>query len=281
MTQDLKIRNYSPRTIQTYIRLVARFAQHFGKSPEQLGRKQIREYQVFLVETKKVSWTLYNQTVCALRFLYRTTLGRDELIEHIPFSKPVRTLPVVLSPGEVRRFFDAVENANHRAALALMYAAGLRVSEVTNLRVEDIDSQRMVLRVRQAKGRKDRYVPLSHTLLQVLRDYWKTSRPTGWLFPGIFPERPLSVAAVQKACAKARQKAALTKHVTAHTMRHCCATHCLEAGLDLRTIQSILGHRSLNTTAIYFHVAAGDRPGSPRRPAVDLLQQALESGAVS
>jgi len=279
MIQDLRIRNYSPRTIDTYIRAVARFAAHFGKSPHVLGAEHIRAYQVYLVETKKVSWSLFNQAVCALRFLYNVTLGRKEMVEHIPFSRRERKLPVVLSPQELGRLFEQISNLKHRTVLMTMYGTGLRISEALNLRVRDVDSERGVLRVRQGKGRKDRYVPLSPTLVELLRTYWKTHRPKEWLFPGESEKQPMDPSAVQKACAWARQKARSEKPVTTHTMRHCFATHSLEAGTDLRTIQHILGHGSLNTTAIYLHVAT--QAERQAQGAADLLGTALQSQPAS
>jgi integrase len=220
MLHDLLVRNYSPRTIKTYISAVARFAKHFGTSPQLLGVKEIREYQVFLVEDKKASWTVFNQAVCALRFFYHTTLQREEMIAHIPYAKREKKLPVVLSHQELGRFFRAIGNRKHRTAMMTMYAAGLRISEAVALQITDIDSQRGVLRIRQGKGRKDRYVPLSPTLLEILRTYWRVHQPGPWLFPGLFPHKPISVSAIQKACTMARQRAALKKPVTTHTMRH-------------------------------------------------------------
>jgi len=281
MIQDLRIRNYSPRTIDIYIRAVARFAKHFNTSPDRLGSEQVREYQVFLVEEKKASWAVFNQTVCALRFFYHTTLGRKEMIEHIPFSKPERKLPVILSPGEVGRLLTAVRNLKHRTVLMTMYGTGLRVSEALHLRPTDVDSERMVLQIRQGKGRKDRYVPLSATLLESLRTYWKAYQPTGWLFPGKTANHPLDVTGIQKACARARQEARLAKPATTHTMRHCYATHHLEAGTDLRTIQHILGHSSLNTTAVYLHVTTATRRSASGGGHTDLLQAVLPTQAMA
>lgn len=191
MIEDLRIRNYTPGTITIYVGSVARFAAHFGKSPDLLGPEQIREYQIHLIETRKVSWTVFNQAVCALRFFYNVTLGRKEVIEQIPHARVGTKLPVVLSVSEVRRFLKAVPNLKHRTVLMTMYGAGLRVAEALHLRLEDVDSERMVLRIRQGKGRKDRYVPLSPTLLKALRIYWKECQPQQWLFPGISQDRPL------------------------------------------------------------------------------------------
>lgn len=255
MIADLRIRNYSPRTIDCYTRGVAAFARHFGQSPAALGPEQIRAYQTYLVETKQASWAAFNQAVCALRFLYGTTLARPAMVENIPFPRLPKRLPVVLSPAELTRFFAAIPNLKHRTVLMTMYAAGLRVLEALHLRVADVDSGRQCVRVEQGKGQKDRYTLLSPTLLAQLRSYWKATRPaSAWLFPGRRGEAPLDATAVQRCCGPAAGRAGLAKRVTTHTMRHCFATHLLEAGTDLRTIQQLLGHRSLQTTAVYLHV---------------------------
>jgi site-specific recombinase XerD len=279
MTEDLRIRNYSARTIDIYTRHVAAFAKHFNRSPDQLGTEQIREYQTYLAETKKASWTKYNQTVCALRFLYNITLSRPQLIEHIPFPRQERKLPVVLSRKELDRFFNAVDNLKHRTVLMTMYAAGLRISEALALRVGDVDGNRMTIFVRQGKGKKDRYTILSPTLLSHLREYWKISRPSRWLFPGGTPDRPLSPCAIQRASGRARLKARINKPVKTHTMRHCFATHLLEAGTDLRTIQLLLGHADLATTAVYLHVATAALQSTNRTP--DLLDITAEDRIAS
>jgi site-specific recombinase XerD len=269
MIADLRIRNYSPRTIERYTQCVAAFARHCGRSPAQVGREQIRTYQSFLVETKRASWTVFNQTVCALRFLYGTTLQRPGLIDDIPFPRQPKPLPVVLSRSEVARFFAAIPNLKHRTVLMTMYAAGPRLEEALHLRVADVDSARPCLRIEQGKGQKDRYTLLPPTLLEQLRTYWKATRPASvWLFPGHDRERPLDATAVQRQCGPAARRAGLRKRVTSHTMRHCFATHLLEAGTDLRTIQQLLGHRSLQSTAVYLHVVTPREGGTP---STDLL----------
>jgi integrase/recombinase XerD len=255
MIEDMKLKNLSARTINTYVSRVGTFARHFGRSPQDLGRDDVRAYLLHLVQKKKVSWSVYNQTLAALRFLYEVTLGRKDVLERIPFPKQPKRLPVVLSLDEVARFLAAIVGIKHRAILMTAYAAGLRLSEVTGLRVADIDSKRMVIRVQQAKGRRDRYVMLSPRLLALLREYWKLVRPTDWLFPGDVPGQPITGKAVHLSCVRAAQDAGLGKHVTVHTLRHSFATHLLEAGTDLRTIQVLLGHRKLETTAIYTHVS--------------------------
>jgi site-specific recombinase XerD len=255
MLEDLKLRNYSPNTIEVYIRCVARFARYFGASPDRLGPEHIRKYQLFLVQQKKLSWSLFNQNVCALRFFYHHTLHKDWMIEHIPYPRHEQKLPVVLSPSEVAALFQVIQNLKHRAILMTIYATGLRVSEVTNLRVTDIDSQRQLIRVRQGKGHKDRYVMLSPKLLDLLRAYWKSYRPTPWLFAGESPERPFTRESVLRICKQAGEAAHLSKRVSPHTLRHCFATHLLEDATDLRRIQILMGHRNLKTTSKYLHVS--------------------------
>lgn len=255
MIDDLKVRNRSSRTIKTYVAQVANFARHFGKSPELLGPEEIRQYQVYLVEGRHVSWSYFNQAVCALRFLYRHTLGHDWAVAHIPFPRQPRKLPVVLSQAEVIRLFDAIRSLKLRAMLMTAYAAGLRLAEVTHLQVSDIDSERMVIRVRQGKGQKDRYVMLSPTLLELLRLYWRAEQPTSWLFPNKSKEQPINHSVVQRACHQAGLDAGLTKDATVRSLRHSFATHLLEAGTNIRIIQTLLGHSSVSTTQRYTYVS--------------------------
>lgn len=256
MIDDLKLRNRSPRTIQSYIAHVAHFARHFGKSPELLGLEEIRQYQVYLVNERRVSWSTLNQFVCALRFFYRHTLGRKESVEHIPFPRQPKKLPVVLSQTEVQRLLAAVRDEQVRVLLMATYAAGLRLSEAIHLQVSDIDSQRMVIRVRQGKGQKDRYVMLSPKLLAELRRYWQRARPTHWLFPGSNPQQPIKPWRVQRICGKAARDAGLTKPVNVRCLRHSFATHLLESGTNIRVIQTLLGHSSVRTTQVYTSVSA-------------------------
>jgi site-specific recombinase XerD len=255
MIEDMRLRNFALRTIQVYVERVATFAKHYRKSPERLGPDEVRAYLLHLVQKKKASWSYYNQALCALRFLYRVTLGKEWVMEGVVCPKQEKKLPVILSLVEVAQFFEVITSLKHRAILMTAYAAGLRVSEVAALRVEDIDSQRMVIHVRQGKGRKDRYVMLSPRLLEILRQYWKAARPTEYLFPGNAPQKPITTRAVHLACRDAREASGLGKHVTVHTLRHSFATHLLEGGTNLRTIQILLGHRNLGTTAIYTHVS--------------------------
>jgi len=260
MIEDMTLRNFTPGTIGVYVQCVARFARHFHTSPEHLGPEQVRQFLLHLLRNRGASMSYYNQARCALRFFYRVTLGRNDVSASIVPARQPRALPVVLSQDEVARFFAAVRNLKHRAILMTAYAGGLRVSEVTHLRVCDIDSQRMVIHVRQGKGQKDRYVMLSPRLLKILRAYWKAVRPRGFLFPGAVPNQPISTGSVRRACYRAREAAGLDKRIVLHTLRHSFATHLLEAGTDLRTIQVLLGHRSFSTTAQYVHVATASLP---------------------
>jgi site-specific recombinase XerD len=255
MLEDMCIRNLAPKTQLAYIREVACFARHYGKSPEFLGPEEVRAYQSHLIHTRNLSASSLIRAVSALRFLYHVTLDRDWAIRYIVYPKKPKTLPVVLSVEEVTQFLESIPNSKHRAILFTAYATGLRLSEVAALRVEDIDSKRMMLRVVQGKGRKDRYVMLSPLLLELLRAYWKTTRSREWLFPGRAPGKPLSIQAVQAACAAAWKRSQLSKRVNLRCLRHCFATHLLESGADLRTIQVLMGHRSLQTTQRYLYVS--------------------------
>jgi len=256
MIEDMTLRNMSEGTQKHYVEAVARFARYYHKSPDLLGLDDIRAYQLYLVMVKKVSWSTLNITVCALRFFYRVTLRREWVVQHVAHPKRQRRLPVVLSLEEVAQFLEPIHNIKHRAMLVTAYATGLRLSEVARLRVSDIDSQRMVIRVDQGKGKKDRYVMLSPSLLTLLREYWKAVRPAAqWLFPGANPKRHIVAGSIGKACAKARKASGLQKKVTVHSLRHAFATHLLEAGTNVRVIQILLGHSSLATTEKYTHVA--------------------------
>jgi site-specific recombinase XerD len=262
MTEDMTVRNLSPATQRSYLHAVTKFSRYFGRPPDRLGLEDVRAFQVHLVSTG-ISWPGLNQTVCALRFFYGVTLGHGEIPERIPYAREPRKLPVVLSADEVVRFLEAVPSLKTRAALTTAYAAGLRASEAVGLRVANIDSGRMVIRVEHGKGGKDRYVMLSPPLLAILRAYWRVGKPTHWLFPGRDRDRPVSTATLQAACRVAAREAGLDKPVTVHTLRHSFATHLLEAGTDIRIIQVLLGHGRLATTAIYTRVATNLIAGTP------------------
>jgi site-specific recombinase XerD len=252
---DLRLRNKSPRTIETYVLRVVQFAKHFGRSPEVLGPAELRAYQQHLI-ARAVSWSMYNQSVCALRFLYNVTLGRPHVLEHLPFAKRPRVLPTVLSPEEVVRFLEAALPGRDRTLLDVAYSCGLRLKELVGLQVADIDSARMALRIRHGKGQKERLVPLTPRLLAVLRVYWRQYRPAVWLFPGVNkPTQALTGGAVQRICQRTAKRAGLTKRIHPHVLRHSFATHLLEAGVDLLSVQTLLGHSPFNTTAKYLHVS--------------------------
>jgi len=256
MIEDLQIRNLAVNTQQSYIQQVSRFAQHFKKSPEILGPEHIRAYQLYLTNEKKLSTGSIIVAISALRFLYRVTLKKDwSFADFIPAPKVPKKLPVILSPEEVVQFLGCVRSRKHRAILTTCYAAGLRVSEAVALTPPAIDSKRMVLRVEQGKGQKDRYIMLSPKLLEILRAWWRVERPKDWLFPGYIPGQHITVSAVQQECQKARRISKIPKPITPHSLRHAFAVHLLEQGTDVRTIQLLLGHRSLATTARYLRIA--------------------------
>lgn len=262
MIEDMTVRNLAPATQQSYLYAVARFSRHFARSPDRLGLEQVRAYQVHLAAQKR-SWSHINQASCALRFFYGVTLGRSEVLAGIVSAREPQKLPVVLSADEIVQFLEAVPGLRNRAALTTAYGAGLRVREVSRLKLADIDSGRKVIRIEQGKGGKDRYVMLSAQLLQILRAYWRLARPARWLFPGRELDHPVSVATLQEACRVATRTAGLSKPVTVHTLRHSFATHLLEAGTDIRIIQVVLGHARLATTARYAQVATRLIAGTP------------------
>src|SRR5438128_669346 len=257
MIEDMTVRNLSPATQQSYLHAVSKFSRHFGQSPDRLGLEEVHAFQLHLVATG-VSWPSLNQIVCALRFFYGVTLGQDTVPERIAHAREPSKLPVVLSADEVVRFLEAIPSLKSRTALTTVYAAGLRVSEIA-----DIDSQRMVIRVEQGKGGKDRYVMLSPQLLRILRTYWRLARPKRWLFPGRDDERPLVPNVLHAACRSACAAAGLSKQVTVHTLRHTFPTHLLESGADVRIIQVLLGHASLASTARYTRVATKTISNTP------------------
>ncbi len=255
MLEDLRIRNYAPTTVECYVRSVTEFAKHFHKAPDQLGPEEIRSWQLFLLDEKRVKLSTYIQAICGLRFFYSHTLNRKIDIERIPFPRREKRLPLILSREEVKALLTAPKNLAHRAMLATLYGAGLRVSEATNLNVQDLDRSLGVIWVRGGKGRKDRQVMLSEPLREVLVAYWRRKRPTSWLFPGNKPGCPLSPRSVFCTCRKAARLAGIAKKVHPHSLRHAFATHLLEDGTNLVIIQKLLGHADIRTTALYLHVS--------------------------
>jgi integrase/recombinase XerD len=262
MIEDMRIRNLSRATQQSYLYAVARFSRHFDRSPNRLGMEQVRAYQLHLV-AQKHSWSHINQVACALRFFYGITLGDKEAFERIVNGREPEKLPPVLSPEEIARFLEAVAGLRNRVALTTAYAAGLRIGEVARLKVEAIDSKRMLIHIVNGKGGKDRYAMLSPRLLEILRSYWRRGRPGLWLFPGQEPGGHVSTGALQDACRTARRRAKISKPVTAHSLRHSFATHLLEGGTDIRIIQVLLGHVDLSSTSRYAQVATSLIAGTP------------------
>jgi len=255
MLDDMQLRNLAPATQRNYILHVARFARYYGKSPEQLDLEDIRQFHLHLLNDRHYSAEAVNQSVSAIKFLYTVTLEVPWSDEHFPRARRPYKLPVVLSHEEVVRFFDYVPSLRYRAALMTCYGAGLRVGEAVALKVSDVDSKRMLLRVEQGKGRKDRYVMLSPRLLEVLRVWWRAARPPYWLFPSWRTGRHLNAASLQVACREAALRAGFSKRITVHTLRHSFATHLLENGTDIRVIQVLLGHSRIDTTAQYTKVS--------------------------
>ena len=254
MIEDMTIRKFAPKTQHDYLQRVKNFAAFLGRSPDTASFEDVRRYQLHLT-TSGVGVPTLNQAVSTLRFFFRVTLKRHDILEHTHFIREPRKLPVVLSPEEVARLLDAAPGLKYKAALSVAYGAGLRAAEVVSLKISDIDSERMIIRVEQGKGRKDRYVMLSPHLLELLRAWWKAARPQGWLFPGRDRVQPMTTRQLNRACHAAAQMAEIDKRVSLHTLRHSFATHLLEQNIDVRVIQVLLGHAKLDTTALYTRVA--------------------------
>ena len=271
---DLKVRGMSPSTIETYVRCVKLLVKYYMRPPDELTLEDIKAFQLHLTKEREVACSTFNIYTHAIRSFFLKTLQKDWRIDFIPYQKTGRVLPEILNAKELCALFESVSNLKHQALLMTTYSAGLRVSEVVHLQVSDIDSQRMMIRVDQGKGRKDRYVPLSTTLLPVLREYWKLVQTPDWLFQGQDRSKPLNIKSAQRVFTIAKNKAGITKSVSIHTLRHAFATHLLESGVDIRTIQRLLGHRSLSSTMIYTHVAKNyvTQAGSP----LDKLNKRLE-----
>lgn len=256
MRSILQTRNYSPRTVATYIAAVAQFARHFGKSPDELGGAEVREYQIWLCEHKHVSASLLNQIVCALRFLYGQVLDRPDEVQRMVYAKRERRLPVVLSPEEMARFLAAIDIPRFQVLLITIYSAGLRISEALGLRGRDIDSSRMLIRIHQGKGKKDRYVPLSPLVLELLREHWRREALTDLLFPATRDRsRAMAATIVQRYVQEVCERAGFTKKITTRTLRHSYATHLIEKGTSTRVVQVLLGHSNVHTTETYMHVS--------------------------
>ena len=259
MLEELQRRNYAQSTVKGYLRIVQEFAQYFHQPPDKLGPEHLRQYQAHLFQERKLDAGTVQQHVAALRFFFVKTLKRPYLLEEIPMPKRHRKLPEILSPEEVAVLIDSASNLFHRTMLMTLYSTGMRRAELCRLKISDIDSNRMVIHIHQGKGGHDRDVPLSQKLVEMLRIYWRWMKPKTYLFPGTVKnwraDVPVSTKVPWEACREAAQRAGITKHVSPHTLRHSYATHLLEAGADLRTIQVLLGHSKLEHTLVYLHLS--------------------------
>jgi len=265
MIRDMTLRGFSPRTHEAYLGAVVGLAKYYRRSPDQLTNDEVQAYLAYLIQERKRSWSTCSQVAHAFRFLYHVTLGHPRTDFHVPAPKQPQTLPEILSREDVWRLLHACTHPWHRLLLATTYAAGLRVSEVVALKVSDLDPERMTIRVEQGKGGKDRYVPLSTRLLTELRASWQIAPPRVWLFPNRQGTRPTDITVAQKIYTMAKLRAGIRKRGGIHALRHAFATHSLEAGTDLHTVQRLLGHRHISTTMRYFHLSHG-RLVSTRSP---------------
>jgi len=263
MLEELQRRNYSQTTVKGYLKIVESFAKYFHRSPDQLGPEQIRAYQAYLFTGRKLNARTVGHHTAALRFFFCKTLKRAYPIEEVPYPKAPRRLPTILTQDEAVRLIDSASNLFHRAMLMTAYSTGMRRAEMCQLKVEDIDSDRMLIHIRQGKGRRDRDVPLSPKLLDTLREYWRWMRPKTYLFPGTVngsrADKPITPKMLWEACREAAQRAGITKPVRPHILRHSFATHLLEGGADLPTVQALLGHADLKPTSIYLHLSERHR----------------------
>lgn len=255
MLAELQLRGITPRTQTAYLREITKLENYFNRSPEELGEEEVKEYLVHMLENRGLSSGTYKYYAAGIKFLYRTTLNRGEVVEKIKYPKAKIKLPVVLDLSEVRTMLSVMENLKHRAVLTITYSAGLRVSETAHLKVTDIDSKRMMVRVRQGKGGKDRYTILSKTTLECLREYWRAYRPKDWLFEGQKEGSHICYTSIRNIFVEAKERAGITKPVGPHSLRHAFATHLIEAGTSLHHVQLLLGHKSPKTTTVYLHVS--------------------------
>ena len=262
MIRDMTVRGFAPRTHKAYIAAVVRLAKHYRRSPNEITNDEVQTYLAHLIQERKLSWSTCSPAANAFRFLYHVTLGHPRAEFHVPLPKQPQKLPEILSREEVWRLLTVPPHPRHRLLLTTVYAAGLRVSEAIALKVSDIDADRMTIRIEQGKGAKDRYVPLAARLLQDLRAYWKTAPPSIWLFANRQGTRPIDITVAQKIYMLAKLRAGIVKQGGIHALRHAFATHLLEAGVDLHTVQRLLGHRQISTTMRYFHLSQGRLVGT-------------------
>jgi integrase/recombinase XerD len=262
MIRDMTVRGFAPRTHKAYIAAVLRLAKHYRRSPDQITSDEVQTYLAHLIQDRKLSWSTCSQAANAFRFFYHVTLSHPRTDFHVPLPKQPQKLPEILSREEVWRLLTVPPQPRHRLLLMTVYAAGLRVSEAITLKVSDIDADRMTMRIEQGKGAKDRYVPLAARLWQELRAYWKTTPPGAWLFANRQGTRPIDITVAQKIYMLAKLRAGIVKQGGIHALRHAFATHLLEAGVDLHTVQRLLGHRQISTTMRYFHLSQGRLVGT-------------------
>jgi site-specific recombinase XerD len=270
MKKDMELRSFSPRTMESYLDWMKRFSKYHGRSPEALGDDEVRDYIHYLLKERKVAQSTANQAYSAFRFFYKTTLEREWNEEKIPRSRQPRKLPVVLSMEEVEAIFKNTKNLKHLALLMTIYSGGLRVNEATHLKIGDIDSKRMMIKVR-GKGSKERYTLLGYRTVETLRSYWQIYQPTTYLFPSTTKDRPLHASTVGKVFKKSLSLSKIQKKATIHTLRHSFATHLLESGADLYYIQRLLGHSCSSTTAVYLHIT--NRDVTKLKSPIDLLEE--------
>jgi integrase/recombinase XerD len=276
MIREMQLRRFSQRTQKSYVMAVAALAKYYGRSPDKITNTEVQDYLLYLMKERKLAWSSCNLAVSAFRFFYSETLGHESIRLSIPPRKNKSQLPEVMSREAVERLFDCTSNPKHRLLLMTTYSAGLRVSEVVRLKPEHIDGSRMTIRIEQAKGNKDRYTILSGRLWEEMQFYLKVYRPTIWLFYARYRDKPMNITTAQRIYNAARQKAGITRGRGIHTLRHCFATHLLESGVDLRTIQELMGHRYINTTIRYLHLTHA-RLSSVRSP-LDLGSLPCEGG---
>jgi len=255
MKADLQLRGFKPRTQETYLREVSNLARYFDKSPEELGKEEVKKSLLHLIEDKKLSQGTFKFYVSGIKFLYNTTLNRHEVVQDIKYPKAKIKLPVVLDLSEIQALFSATDNIKHKAILMIIYSSGLRISEASRLKITDIDSKRMMVRVEQGKGGKDRYTILAQTALDHLRQYWRQYHPKEWLFEGQKDNTHITTSTIYQIFCDAKERAGITKPVSPHSLRHSFATHLVEAGTSLHHVQLLLGHRSPTTTTVYLHVS--------------------------
>jgi integrase/recombinase XerD len=259
MLEELQRRNYSKTTVNAYLKMVESFANHFHRSPDQLGPEEIRAYQVHLFTERKLGARTVGHHTAALRFFFCKTLKRNYPVEEVPYPRASRRLPIILTQEEAVRLIDSASNLFHRAMLMTLYSTGMRRAELCHLKVEDIDSNRMIIHIRHGKRNRDRDVPLSPKLLETLREYWRWMQPKTYLFPGTKKgwraDKPITPKVLWEACREAAQAAGITKDVPPHLLRHSFATHLVENGADLPTVQLLLGHCDLKATSIYLHLS--------------------------